>query len=74
MVDEELIGQRRYFSSTGTAPATCERCGLPLAASEPGALTDADPYGDPDTLPRICPNCLRLIAQGLEPVELAGEE
>jgi hypothetical protein len=74
MHDDELIGQRRYFSSTGTAPATCERCGMPLAANEAGAVTDADPYGDPDVLPRICPTCRALIAQGLEPVELADEE
>jgi hypothetical protein len=74
MVDEELIGQRRYFSSTRTAPATCDRCGLPIPPSEPAAVTGSADYGDPDEPDRLCPDCRALIAQGLEPVELDDEE
>lgn len=74
MYEDEIIGQRRYFSSTGTAPATCERCGIPLAEADATALTGSATYGDPDEPARLCPDCRDLIAKGLEPVELADDD
>lgn len=74
MVDEEIIGQRRYFSSTGTAPLTCDRCGMPVEHAEAVVVEGRPGLSEPVEGVIVCPACYSLIQQGLEPVELADEE
>lgn len=74
MDNEEIIGQRRYLSSTGTAPATCDRCGLPVEYTEAVVVEGRAGFAEPIESTVLCASCLSLIQRGLEPVELADIE
>lgn len=71
---DETIGQRRYFSSTRTAPVICDRCGLPTENPTIHVVDGSVDTDEPVERVTLCPTCLSLIERGLEPVELAGEE
>lgn len=74
MDNEEIIGQRRYFSSTGSTPVTCDRCGLPVQSATPVIVDGKSGIAEPVEGAVVCDACLALIQQGLEPVELADIE
>lgn len=74
MDSEEMIGQRRYFSSTGTAPLTCDRCGLPVDRAQTVVVDGRAGLAEPIEDVALCSSCLTLIEQGLEPVDLADED
>ncbi|HUG13884.1 MAG TPA: hypothetical protein VMM78_02605 [Thermomicrobiales bacterium] len=71
---DETIGQRRYFSSAGTAPVICDRCGLPSEHARTVVVEGRSGLAEPIEGVTLCPDCQALIDRGLEPVELAGEE
>jgi hypothetical protein len=69
-----MIGQRRYFSSTGVTPVICDRCGLPTEQARTVIVEGKTGLSEPVEGVTVCPTCLALIERGLEPVELADEE
>lgn len=74
MDNDEIVGQRRYFSAAGVAPVTCERCGLPVESATAVVVDGTPGIAEPIESSVVCSACLAMIQQGLEPVELADIE
>lgn len=68
MVDEELIAQLRDVS--GTALATCDLCGRPMAHSAGTVVAGSPSAAEPVEELFICPDCLLAYEQG----EVVGDD